>query len=119
MNHKHERHRTDCLTKGIFGKKIRRNIAVIPARHQASRFPGKLMALLGSKTVIRRTYEAAIGTQLFDEVLVVTGSEHIFKEISRHGGRALISKKKTDGHGSHRRDRRATTGGYHCKYSGR
>ena len=45
-------------------------IAMIPARYEASRFPGKLMQLLGDKTVIRRTYEAALHTELFDEVWV-------------------------------------------------
>ncbi|RYD93308.1 MAG: 3-deoxy-manno-octulosonate cytidylyltransferase, partial [Sphingobacteriales bacterium] len=45
-------------------------IAVLPARYAATRFPGKLMQLLGGKTVIRRTYEAAQASGLFDEVLV-------------------------------------------------
>ena len=35
-------------------------IAMIPARYQASRFPGKLMKDLGGKRVILRTYEAAV-----------------------------------------------------------
>ncbi|XCI75609.1 MAG: 3-deoxy-manno-octulosonate cytidylyltransferase [Flavobacteriales bacterium] len=71
-----------------------RSIAVIPARYEARRFPGKLMALIANKTVIRRTYESAVGMELFDEVLVVTDSQHIFDEISRHGGRVLTSQKK-------------------------
>ncbi|XOD69234.1 MAG: 3-deoxy-manno-octulosonate cytidylyltransferase [Flavobacteriales bacterium AspAUS03] len=71
-----------------------RSIAVIPARYEASRFPGKMMAFLGNKTLIRRTYEAAIGMKLFDEVLVVTDNQHIFDEISRYDGKALISQKK-------------------------
>ncbi|MDB4621119.1 3-deoxy-manno-octulosonate cytidylyltransferase, partial [Flavobacteriaceae bacterium] len=32
-------------------------IAVIPARYQASRFPGKLIQKLGSQTVIAHTYQ--------------------------------------------------------------
>ena len=43
-------------------------IAMIPARYQASRFPGKLMKDLGGKPVILRTYEAAVNTNLFSEV---------------------------------------------------
>ncbi|XOD66711.1 MAG: 3-deoxy-manno-octulosonate cytidylyltransferase [Flavobacteriales bacterium Tduv] len=70
-----------------------RNIAVIPARYQASRFPKKLMALLGDKTVIRRTYEATLRMRLFDEVLVITDSQQIFEEIFRHGGKVLMSLK--------------------------
>jgi 3-deoxy-manno-octulosonate cytidylyltransferase (CMP-KDO synthetase) len=43
-------------------------IAVIPARYASTRFP-KLMQDLGGKTVILRTYEAAVNTKLFDDVL--------------------------------------------------
>ena len=38
-------------------------IAVIPARYASTRFHAKLMQDLGGKTVILRTYEAAINTQ--------------------------------------------------------
>jgi spore coat polysaccharide biosynthesis protein SpsF (cytidylyltransferase family) len=37
-------------------------IAMIPARYAATRFPGKLMQVLGDKTVIRHTYEATVAT---------------------------------------------------------
>lgn len=69
-------------------------IAMIPARYQASRFPGKLMQDLAGKTVIARTYEAAKSTQLFDEVYVITDSELIFSEIEKEGGKAIMSKKE-------------------------
>ena len=55
-------------------------IAMIPARFEASRFPGKLMKDLGGKTVIQRTYDATVNTQLFDDVYVVTDSDIIFDE---------------------------------------
>lgn len=71
-----------------------RTIAMIPARYAATRFPGKLMQLLGSKTVIRCTYEATAATGLFDEVLVVTDSHTIFNEINRIGGKAVMSVKE-------------------------
>jgi 3-deoxy-manno-octulosonate cytidylyltransferase (CMP-KDO synthetase) len=69
-------------------------IALIPARYDATRFPGKLMADLGGKSVIRRTYDETIETNLFNEVIVVTDSEIIFDEITSHGGRAVMSKKE-------------------------
>lgn len=67
---------------------------MIPARYGATRFPAKLMQLLGSKTVIRHTYDATLATGLFDEVVVVTDSEIIFNEITSHGGKAVMSKKE-------------------------
>lgn len=66
---------------------------MIPARYSASRFPGKLMQDLNGKTVIRRTYEATVATNLFDSVYVVTDSEIIYNEIVSHGGKAIMSKK--------------------------
>lgn len=71
-----------------------RKIATIPARYAATRFPFKLMQPLGSKTVIRQTYDNTVATGLFDEVIVVTDSEIIFHEISNNGGRAVMSKKQ-------------------------
>lgn len=66
---------------------------MIPARFQASRFPGKLMEDLGGQTVILRTYQATLETGLFEDVFVVTDSEVIFNEITSHGGKAIMSIK--------------------------
>jgi 3-deoxy-manno-octulosonate cytidylyltransferase (CMP-KDO synthetase) len=69
-------------------------IAVIPARYASTRFPAKLMQDLGGKTVITRTYEAAVNTNLFDDVFVVTDSDLIFNEIISQGGKAIMSSKE-------------------------
>jgi len=68
--------------------------AFIPARYAATRFPAKLMQALGTKTVIRHTYDNTVATGLFDEVYVVTDSEIIFNEITSHGGKAIMSTKE-------------------------
>lgn len=65
---------------------------MIPARYAATRFPAKLLQVLGDKTVIRHTYDATMATGLFDEVVVVTDSDIIFTEITAAGGRAVMSK---------------------------
>ena len=67
--------------------------AFIPARYAATRFPAKLMQLLGDKSVIRHTYDNTVATGLFDEVYVVTDSDIIFQEINSHGGKAIMSIK--------------------------
>ena len=69
-------------------------IAVIPARYASTRFPAKLLHDLGGKTVITRTYEAAVNTQLFDDVFVVTDSSLIYDEITNVGGKAIMSIKE-------------------------
>ena len=68
--------------------------AFIPARYAATRFPAKLMQMLGNKTVIRHTYDNTIATGLFDEVWVVTDSDIIYNEIVNNGGNAVMSKKE-------------------------
>ena len=69
-------------------------IAMIPARYAATRFPGKLMQILGDKPVIRHTYDATVATGLFDEVIVVTDSDIIYTEIVNAGGYAVMSKQE-------------------------
>jgi 3-deoxy-D-manno-octulosonate cytidylyltransferase len=64
---------------------------MIPARYAATRFPAKLMQPLGDKTVIRHTYDNTVATGLFDEVMVVTDSDIIFREITENGGKAKMS----------------------------
>ncbi len=72
---------------------VLKKIAIIPARYAATRFPAKLMQILGNKTVIRHTYDNTIATGLFDDVFVATDSDIIFNEMIRHGGKAMMSKK--------------------------
>ena len=71
-----------------------KKIAMIPARYAATRFPAKLMQLLGNKTVIRHTYDNTVATGLFDEVIVVTDSDIIYNEIISNGGNAIKSIKE-------------------------
>lgn len=68
--------------------------AFIPARYAATRFPAKLMQVLGDKPVIRHTYDNTLATGLFDEVYVVTDSDIIYQEITSNGGKAIMSKKQ-------------------------
>lgn len=67
---------------------------MIPARYAASRFPAKLMQDLAGKPVIVRTYQAAVNTNLFDQVYVVTDSDIIYNTVINEGGMAIMSKKE-------------------------
>ena len=68
-------------------------IAMIPARYASTRFPAKLMQMMGNKTVIRHTFENTVKTGLFDRVIVVTDSQVIYDEISMNGGDVMMSRK--------------------------
>lgn len=52
------------------------------------------MAELKGKTVIRHTYDATAATGLFDDVVVVTDSDIIYKEITDNGGRVIMSRQQ-------------------------
>ena len=71
-------------------------VAMIPARYEASRFPGKLMQDLNGKPVIQRTYEAANNTGLFDQVYIVTDRDKIFQAATEFGGKVIRSKEEHD-----------------------
>lgn len=71
-----------------------KKMAMIPARYAATRFPAKLMQMLGDKTVILHTYNNTVATGLFDDVMVVTDSKLIYNEIVNHGGKAVMSIKE-------------------------
>lgn len=68
-------------------------VAMIPARYEAVRFPGKLLADLAGKPVIIRTLEATVQTGLFEEVYVVTDSEQIEQVVTGYGGKCIKSKQ--------------------------
>ena len=57
---------------------------IIPARWGSTRFPGKPLAILSGKTVIRRVVEAALNSQAARPILVATDDHRIADEISAH-----------------------------------
>ena len=69
-------------------------IALIPARIGSTRFPGKMLAKIKGKALISRTFEAAVNTGLFKQVIVVTDSDDIQQEIESIGGKVLRSRKE-------------------------
>ena len=68
--------------------------ALIPARLNSSRFNGKLMMDLCGKPVITRTYDAALATNLFSSVIVVTEDYEIHDEIISNNGNSILIKKE-------------------------
>ncbi len=68
--------------------------ALIPARFESSRFPGKLMKLIGDKTIIRHVYDNMVDTNLFDHVAVICDHPLIYNEIINNGGQAYMSESE-------------------------
>lgn len=66
-------------------------IGIIPARYGSTRFPGKPLAMIGEKTMIRRTYEQVMKSSL-DNVVVATDDRRIFDEVRNFGGRVVMTQ---------------------------
>lgn len=65
-------------------------IALIPARFQSTRFPGKPLALLGGKPVIQWVYENS--ARAIKEVWVATDDERIFQTVELFGGKVVYTQ---------------------------
>ncbi len=62
-------------------------LAVIPARYNSSRFPGKPLAMIGNRSMVQRVYEAAKNCPDFTKVVVATDSELIANCVQQFGGK--------------------------------
>jgi 3-deoxy-manno-octulosonate cytidylyltransferase (CMP-KDO synthetase) len=67
------------------------SIAVVPARMASTRLPGKMMADLGGKPLIVRTWEACCTTGLFDRVIVATDHPDIQGVVEAAGGEVMLT----------------------------
>ena len=65
-------------------------IGIIPARYASTRFPGKPLALIKGKTMIRRVYDQALKSKL-DAVVVATDDVRIADEVMGFGGRYVLT----------------------------
>lgn len=64
-------------------------IAIIPARYASTRFPGKPLALLGGKPVIRHVYEQV--RRALPDAVVATDDTRIRDAVLAFGGRAVMT----------------------------
>ena len=65
-------------------------IGIIPARYGSTRFPGKPLAEICGKTVIRRVYEQA--KLALDTVVVATDDERIYNDVESFGGKVVMTR---------------------------
>lgn len=65
-------------------------IGIIPARYASTRFPGKPLAEICGKTVIRRVYEQAC--KALDTVVVATDDDRIYEAVEAFGGKVVMTR---------------------------
>ena len=65
-------------------------VGIIPSRYASTRFPGKPLAMIKGKTMIRRVCEQAWKSKL-DAVVVATDDVRIADEVMSFGGRYVMT----------------------------
>jgi len=65
--------------------------AIIPARFQSTRLPGKPLLDIAGLPMIVRVYERVRQTPGLDDVLVATDDVRVLEAVTRHGGRAVMT----------------------------
>ncbi len=66
-------------------------IAVIPARYASIRLPGKPLADIGGKPMVRHVAERAMEASLISRVVVVTDHEAVADAVSKFGTEAVMT----------------------------
>lgn len=67
-------------------------LAVIPARYDSIRFPGKPLAMIGDRPMVQRVYEAAKRCPDFTKVVVATDSELVADCVEQFGGEVEMTR---------------------------
>lgn len=67
-------------------------LGIIPARYASTRFPGKPLALIQGKSMIRRVYEQAAAAKRIDRVVVATDDARIFDHVRAFGGEVFLTR---------------------------
>lgn len=70
-----------------------KHYAVIPARYASSRFPGKPLALLAGKPILRHVYERVLASELFDEVIIATDDLRISSVAQDFGATVVLTSE--------------------------
>lgn len=70
-----------------------KKIIVIPARYASTRFPGKMLAKINSKTLIQHTFENAKKSKKIQDILVATDDKRIFDHAKEFGAETVMTSK--------------------------
>lgn len=73
-------------------QKKNRVLAVIPARYQSTRFPGKPLALLAGKPMIQHVFEQVSKVEAIDRVVVATDDQRIYDRVQAFGGNVAMTR---------------------------
>jgi 3-deoxy-manno-octulosonate cytidylyltransferase (CMP-KDO synthetase) len=69
-------------------------LAVIPARYQSSRFPGKPLVDIGGKSMIQRVYEQVEKAAQVSMAIVATDDDRIYQHVFGFGGKVMMTSSE-------------------------
>ncbi len=59
---------------------MNKSICIIPARGGSKRFPKKNLSIIGGKTLVRRSIDLALATNIFDKIILTSDDDEILNE---------------------------------------
>ncbi len=68
-------------------------LAVIPARFASTRFPGKPLALIKSKTMLQRVYEQAKKATAVNQIIIATDHDDIANHARQFGAEVMMTRQ--------------------------
>lgn len=68
-------------------------LAVIPARFASTRFIGKPLAMIGSKTMVEHVYDRCVESNCFSKIIIATDDARIVEAVSQFGGDAVMTSE--------------------------
>lgn len=69
-----------------------KTIGILPARYGSTRFPGKALADIHGKTMIRRVYEQCMKTRMLHKVVVATDDQRIYDHVLSFGAPCVMTR---------------------------
>jgi len=72
-------------------------IGIIPARYASTRFPGKPLAMIGKKSMIRRVYEQTLKSNKINKAFVATDDQRIENHVKEFGNVIMTKTSHTSG----------------------
>ncbi|MFN2498832.1 MAG: 3-deoxy-manno-octulosonate cytidylyltransferase [Pyrinomonadaceae bacterium] len=70
-----------------------RVVAIIPARYESTRLPGKALLDIAGKTMICRVVERALVAENVDRAIVATDDQRIFEAVTLAGYEAVMTRR--------------------------
>lgn len=68
-------------------------VVIIPARMGSTRFPGKVLADLGGKPLIRHVWERSRRATRVSDVIIATDSDEVYRVVTAFGGHAVMTSE--------------------------